>query len=376
MGEAGPVPAWRPGGAGGEPARVCVVLLTGLGDVIHGLPVVNALKREEPGCHITWVAEPMPAGILRPHPAVDDVVVFEKAKGARGVRGLREAMRGRRFDVALNLNIYFKSVFPLVFSRAPRRIGFDRGRSRDLTWLFCTETLVPGPRRHTQDMFLEFLEVLGVRDRTVEWRIPITPEERRAQEEFVARLDGRPFVAVVPASAKAAKDWLAERYAEVVDALASDFGLTSVLLGGPGERENRIARRIVELSSAKPVLAMGDGVRRLAWVIDAARLVIAPDTGPVHIARALEVPVIGLYGHTNPWRVGPWRKFEDLWVDRYTDPGEPPDPSRFDPKSGRMEQITVADVLERVERAVERYGVLGTAVRGGRPAAEGNTDPA
>ena len=75
---------------------------------------------------------------------------------------------------------------------------------------------------------------------------------------------------------------------------------------------------------------MGDGVRRLIWTLAGSDLVLAPDTGPVHIARALDVPVIGLYGHTNPWRVGPYREFQELWVDAYTDPGEAPDPSRFD----------------------------------------------
>jgi heptosyltransferase I len=67
------------------------------------------------------------------------------------------------------------------------------------------------------------------------------------------------------------------------------------------------------------------------------------------------VPVIGLYGHTNPWRVGPYRKFEDLWVDHYTEPGAEPDPSHADARYGRMERITVDEVLERVERAVRRY---------------------
>jgi heptosyltransferase I len=71
----------------------------------------------------------------------------------------------------------------------------------------------------------------------------------------------------------------------------------------------------------------------------------------VHIARALEVPVIGLYGHTNPWRVGPYRKYEDLWIDRYNDAGDPPDAAQAEPKHGRMEQISVADVLEKVQRA-------------------------
>jgi len=133
-------------------------------------------------------------------------------------------------------------------------------------------------------------------------------------------------------------------------------------VGGPGERETRIAREIVERARARPVWAMGDDVRRVVWVIAGSQLVVAPDTGPVHIARALDVPVIGLYGHTNPWRVGPYRKFEDLWVDRYTDEGEPPDPSRTEPKSGRMELITVTDVLERIQRAVDRY-IPGEALR-------------
>jgi len=157
------------------------------------------------------------------------------------------------------------------------------------------------------------------------------------------------MIAVVPASANRNKDWLPSRYAEVVDAIDADFGCRAVLIGGPGERETAIAREVVERARVKPMWALGDGVRRLLWLIDAAALVIAPDTGPVHIARALEVPVIGLYGHTNPWRVGPYRWCEDLWVDRYSEPGEAPDPSVAVPKGGRMAQITAADVITKID---------------------------
>ncbi|HET6765139.1 MAG TPA: glycosyltransferase family 9 protein, partial [Longimicrobiaceae bacterium] len=94
----------------------------------------------------------------------------------------------------------------------------------------------------------------------------------------------------------------------------------------------------------------------LVWQVDGCDLLIAPDTGPVHIARALGVPVVGLYGHTNPWRVGPYRRYQDLWVDRYTDEGEAPDASRWDPKLDRMGQITVDDVLDRVQRFADAYG--------------------
>lgn len=355
----------RESGAG---ERICIVLLTGLGDVVHGLPLVNALERQDPTRHITWIAEPMPAQLLAGHPAVDDVVVYEKRRGAAGVRDLWRALRRRRFDLTLNLNIYFKSIWPTAFSRAPVRIGFDRARSRDGVWLAANRHIGPGPRRHTQDLFLEFLELLGVPGEPLEWRLEPTPAERAEQAAFFAPLEGRPVAAIVPASANAKKDWTADGFAAVVDALEHDFGLRTMLVGGPGARETAIARAIVERSSARPLWALGDGVRRVLWLLEASRLVIAPDTGPVHIARAMDVPVIGLYGHTNPWRVGPYRKFEDLWVDAYTDPGEAPDPGRAEPRLGRMERITPRDVLDRVERAITRYPARERAApRGDRP---------
>jgi heptosyltransferase I len=337
-----------------SPSRVCVVLLTGLGDVVNGLPLVNALKDHWPGVRVTWVVEPMPAPVLIPHPSVDEVVVYHKQRGLRGVLDLRRALGGKRFDLTLNLNVYTKGVWPTLLSRASYRLGFDRGRSFEATWLASNHHLPARPRGHTLDMFLEFAEYLGVPVPAVEWRLQITPEERRKQEEFFSTID-RPVVTLVPASANHKKDWIAERWARVVDALEHDFGFRTVLLGGEGERETRIAREIVERASAKPVWRLGNPIRWMLWTIEGSHLVMGPDTGPIHVSRALEVPAIGLYGHTSPWRIGPYREYQDLWVDRYTEPGEAPDPSSFTPKRGRMEQVTVADVLDRVERARQRY---------------------
>ncbi|HEX2189038.1 MAG TPA: glycosyltransferase family 9 protein [Longimicrobiaceae bacterium] len=342
--------------------RVCVVLLTGLGDVVNGLPLVNALKDHDPSLHVTWVVEPMPAPILRPHPSVDEVVVYRKKLGVRGVWELAREMAGRRFDVTLNLNVRAKSIWPTLLSRAPHRVGFERGRSYEGVWLASNHHLAPRPRAHTADMFLEFAEHLGVPVGTPEWRIAFTPEERREQAEFFAEMD-RPVAAVVPASAIHRKDWLPDRWARVVDALQGDFGFRAVIVGGRGERETRIAREIMEAATTRPLSAMGDPIRRMTWMLDGSALVVAPDTGPLHIARALDVPVVGLYGHTGPWRAGPFRKYQDLWVDRFTEPGEEPDPSDFSAKSGRMEQVTVEDVLERVQRAVDRYGAGRTPRR-------------
>jgi heptosyltransferase I len=338
-----------------EPSpRVCIVLLTGLGDVVHGLPVANALKRHWPGCHVTWVVEPMPAPIVEGHPSVDEVVVFRKKDGVRGVLDLYRDLRGRDFDLTLNFNIYFKSVWPTAFSGAPVRVGFDRGRARDLTWLFANRHLPARPRAHTQDMFLEFLELLDVPPEPLEWRLEPTAAERDAQRRFFERFH-RPVATVVPASANAAKDWAPERWAEVVDGLDRDHGFDTLIVGGPSERERRIADSILAAAEARPVVALGDGIRPLLWRIDGSDLVLAPDTGPLHIARALGVPVIGLYGHTNPWRVGPYRAYRDLWIDAYTDPGQAPDASDFQAKNDRMGRITAAEVLDRVAVAKARY---------------------
>ena len=180
---------------------------------------------------------------------------------------------------------------------------------------------------------------------------------RGARWSFVAERSGRPLAAIVPASANAAKDWRAERWAAVAEGLEAR-GFEVALVGGPGARETGVARAIEAAARVPITWAMGDGVRRVAWILERCALVLAPDTGPLHIARALGVPVVGLFGHTNPWRVGPYRAYEDLWIDRYTPPGTAPDPSSFDPPpDDRMALIAPHDVLAKVDVAIARYGV-------------------
>lgn len=349
--------------------ELCVVMLTGLGDVVNTLPAVNAIRDFDPSLRVTWVSEPMPGEVLRPHPSVDELVIYRKKDGARGVAQLARDLSRRRFDLTLNFNRYFKSVWPTILSRAPHRVGFDRGRASDGIWLAANHHLAPRPWAHAGEMALEFLDVLGVpRPDSLAFRLAITPEERAAQREYFARFDGRPVAAIVPATSSRVKDWYAGRFAEVVDALENDFGFRTVLVGGPGEREQSIAREITARAAVKPEWAMGDGVRRVVWTLDACDLVIAPDTGPLHVARALEVPVVGLYGQTHPWRGGPFGAYQDLWVNEYWDADETPDYTDRTPRRNRMERITTAAVLDRVRHAVEHYGAGRVPRAATRPA--------
>jgi heptosyltransferase I len=340
----------------------CIVLLTGLGDVVNGLPLVNAIRDAQPHARITWVVEPVPSGILEGHPSIDRIVTYRRRDGIRGLMPLwRDLRAGEPIDITVNLNVYFKSAWPTLFSRAPRRLGFGKDRAFEGVWLFSNEHLPQARRSHTADMFLEFARYLDVPAANPEWRITFSETEIEERARFLRELASRPIATIVPASATHKKDWMAERWAMVADSLERDFGFTVVLAGGPGEREQAIAREIINRSSATIHWGMSDSVRRLSWIVSASNLVLAPDTGPVHIARALDVPVIGLYGHTNPWRVGPWRAFQDLWVDNYTEPSKEPDPSNRSPKWNRMPTITVAQVLDKVQRAVDNYGVTRTS---------------
>jgi len=336
--------------------RVAIVLLTGIGDVVHGLPIANDLKRDDPTRVIVWIAEPVPAAVLRHHPAVDHVVVFHKTRGFRGVVDLRDDLRDHPSEMTLNMQRYFKSVFPTVFSGAPVRVGLPRSMTRDGVSWFNTHHLPDQPWRHTQDVLLDYRGILGLPVAApVEWSITFSEHEREEQAAFFDSLCGRgPVTGLVLASANPHKDWLAERYAGLVDGLA-DRGHTVVLLGGETAREMRTAKHILDQARAQPVFALGDSVRRLMWLVDRVDLLISPDTGPLHLAHALATPVVGLFGHTNPWRVGPWRDFRDLVVDRYTEPHALPDPSAYKPKNDRMTRITLEDVLEMVDRAEARY---------------------
>jgi heptosyltransferase I len=336
------------------PREVAIVMLSALGDAVHVLPVANALRRAWPSTRITWIIQPVPHRLVRGHPAIDEFVLFERRRGLdawRSYAELRRAFAGRRFDLLLNLQVYLKAGLITALAPAATRLGFDRARARDMNWLFTTHRIPPRPVGHVQDQYFEFVEHLGIDPRPAEWRLGPTPEERVAQAEFFESLD-RPACALVVATSKPQTNWEPARYARLAEAVESDFGLRPVLVGGPAPVERAAAEEVKRQSSAKIIDALGDDVRGLVGLLDGSRVVVSPDTGPLHIARALEVPVVGLYGYTNPKRYGPYRKFEELIVDGYArEPGEAYAPSMRYREDG-MARITVEMVLEKVERAL------------------------
>ncbi|HYD52574.1 MAG TPA: glycosyltransferase family 9 protein [Gemmatimonadaceae bacterium] len=334
--------------------RVGVVMMSAVGDAVHVLPLLTALKRHAPAAHVTWVLQPGPATLVRGHPAVDDIVLFDRAKGWKAFAETRTALATRAFDVVLALQVYFKAGLVTSFTRSPVKLGFDRERARDMNWLFTTHRIPPHAPQHVQDQYFEFLDALGVPHEPVVWNLGPREDERAWQREFFAPFD-RPTAAIVVATSKPEKDWPPERWAAVCDALWHDFGVQPVLVGGRSARELEAERVIMERASVKPHSALGSGLRKLVSIMDGSALVLSPDTGPLHMAVALDRPAIALMGYTNPKRVGPYRRFRDLLIDAYGDPGEDY-PISMEYRPGRMARIGVDDVLARVAVWRERYG--------------------
>ena len=333
--------------------RICVVMMSAVGDAVHVLPVINAIKREHPQSHITWVLQPGSASLVRGHPSVDDIVTFHRSRGLRSFIEVQRELSSRRFDLLIDLQVYLKAGIVTALSGAPVRLGFDRARARDMNWLFTNRRIPAKPVQHVQDQYFEFLTELGISPDPVQWNLGPRPDELDWQRDWIARV-GRPYAAIVVATSKPDKDWTPEKWAAVCDILESAYDLQPVLVGGDSARERDAAQRITAAARNPPVNALGSGLRNLVSILDASSLVLSPDTGPLHMTVALDRPVISLIGYSDPRRTGPYKKFQDLVIDAYHDPGES-GPVTMETRSNRMGRIQVSDVAQRLFVWSERY---------------------
>jgi lipopolysaccharide heptosyltransferase I len=299
--------------------NVAIVKLSSLGDVVHALPVAVSLRAGIAGARITWIVEAREAEVLRGHEAIDGVLAVDtrrwrRARGrdvrrvVRDLLALRHRLRAARFDAVLDLQGLLKSGLVTAMTRAPVRIGFTASRCREpLSALFTNRRVTPAPAaRHVVEQYLALLSVLGIEARRPEFRIPVDPvAEARIEAFFAARgLKPRDRVVVVnPGAGRPVKRWPPERFRELARRLREETSAATVVVWGPGEREVADA-----IAGGQPgvVLAPPTGVRELGALLRRANVVVASDTGPLHLAAALGTSCVGLYGPTRAERNGPY----------------------------------------------------------------------
>ena len=322
--------------------RVAIVRLTSLGDVVHTLPVARALHDDPRVSHLAWIVEEREQALLVDNPAVDEVIVAptrrwrRQLRTARGVHSvarefsaLRERLRGLRLDVAVEVQGFLKSSLFTVLTRAPVRIGFGWRHVRDrFSSVFTTHWVTPPPSAaHIVEQNMALLEPLGVEDRRIAFPLPVAPaaEVLAAERLRALGLTEHRFVAMLPATRGPAKQWPAACYREAARQLAEKAGLPVLLLGGPGEEP--LLRTIAAGLEGSGVFALApDPIAELTACLRRARVVVGNDTGPLHLAAAVGVPAVGLYGPTRGERNGPYgaasrwiqsptRRVEDIDVD-------------------------------------------------------------
>ncbi len=343
------------------PASICLLRTSAIGDVTHVVPLLRTLQQAWPACRFTWIVGKLEQRLVGDLPGVE-FVVFDKAKGWDGMREVRRALHGRRFDALLHMQVALRSNLLSLGIRTGRRIGYDRARSKDLHGLVIGERIPARSGEHVLDAIGSFCEPLGLRQTEVRWDIPI-PEEAHAWA--AEQLPGdAPTLLVSPTSSHALRNWQAARYAAVMDHAATR-GWRVVLVGGPSPIERSMADAVLAACKRAPLDLTGkDTLKKLMAMFQRAPLLLTPDSGPMHMANAAGAKVLGLHAASNPDRSGPYS--DRRWcVDKYDEAarrflGKPaaaiPWGSKIE-KPGVMDLIGVDEVIERFEACAAHLGL-------------------
>ncbi|QDP02558.1 glycosyltransferase family 9 protein [Thalassotalea sp. PS06] len=281
---------------------LCILRLSAIGDVCHAVAMVQQIQKHYPEIKITWVLGKVEHRLLQDLPGVE-FIIFDKSKGWRGYQELRTQMRDRAFDVLLHMQVALRASIASLFIPATTRIGFDKVRAKEGQWLFTNKTVEVQQQPHVLDGFLAFARALGIETEAPHWLMPHGEQD----QAFVAEHIGNEKYAVIsPAASKAERNWTEQGYAQVADYLTT-LGYQVVLCGGPAPLEIELAKAITKHCKQPPLNLVGKtSLKEMLAVLENAELVVAPDTGPAHMAVTVNTPVIGLYAHSNPQRTGPY----------------------------------------------------------------------
>jgi len=312
------VPQQRWADLSGRPfRRILLIKPSAVGDVVRTLPVLAALRRRWPGAHITWLLARQCADLLIDHPALDEVLLFDRHRYAHIGRSISATgafadylrrLRGGRYDLVIDLQGLFRSGFFAWASGSSVRIG--RADARELTGIFYTHRAAVDARKmHALVLNAAMVAPLGVTVLPSPDDLYIAAEVRQWAHDALLRAglaSGRPYVVLAPASNWPTKDWPAQAFGRLALRLRQRFDLRCVVVGTAKHAD--LAQVIKEIEPGAIDLTGKSSLRQLAALIADAALVVANDSGPLHMADALNKPLVGIFGPTRPEIVGPYNR--------------------------------------------------------------------
>lgn len=285
------------------PESICIVRLSALGDLLLALPAIQTLCDNLPETRITWLVERRFEPVVLHLAQRIELYPVDGPRTLAEYRRIRRDFAGRRFSVLLAMQAKLRSnlIYPLI--QAERKIGFDARRARDGQGWFIDER-IPRADEHLADGFLAFVRQLGIDSKAEKWAPALNADALVWRREIIGE---DPYVVLNPSASKAERSWPLQRQREFLHRLPETGWQGRVVITG---NDSRLA---AELAMAYPDslnLAGNTSLPQLFALLAGARLLISPDSGPVHIARAYEVPVVGLYAVARSALCGPWQRSE------------------------------------------------------------------
>lgn len=298
----------------GQP-RFLVVRLSSIGDLVHTMPAVGALRRRFPEARIDWLVETRHRDILLDNPDIDNLIGVDTLGWRRRllspntwaeVRESIAAIRKRRYDAVLDMQGTIKSSVCAFLAKSERRIGFTSNhlKERAASLLYKERVSPNGRKTHVIDRHLGLLTALDIQSEERSFPIIVPDDMAVAADRTLQAWSLEAYVILNPGGTWETKLWSVEKFGQLAAAIQEEFGLPSLVTWGPGEKS--MAERIVGTSSGSARLAPETSLREMIPYIERARLFVSGDTGPMHIASARGVPVVAIFGPTDPSRNGPF----------------------------------------------------------------------
>jgi heptosyltransferase I len=295
--------------------RVCLLRLSAIGDTCHAVAALRAFQSAWPQTRFTWIIGKLEAKLMAPLLPEIEFITFDKSATLKELWRVRAALRGRRFDLLLDMQLSLRASLVSGLVHAPIKLGFDRERARELQWWFTNARIAPAAAEHVLDSFMGFARACGIEPAPAFWHLTLPADALDYASGIIT--DERPTLLVSPCSSHTARNWSAERYAAVADYAVSTHDMRVVLVGGRSALENQLGAAISAAARTALVNQIGkDTLPQLLGLLARSTALLTPDSGPAHMATMVALPVIGLYAATNPARAGPY--YSRQWcVDKY-----------------------------------------------------------
>jgi len=296
-----------------EPLRILLARRSSIGDIVLTMPTLVALRRGFPDAYIAWMVDNRFREIIEGHDCLDEVIPVPRYRHGAPVYFLRETIRSirvlrqRKFDMTIDTHGLLKSSALCLLSGAPRRIGFDDER-REFNCL-CTNERAPGnPDIHAVDRYLMMAKYLNCPTKPIEFRLPIAEASQNWANRFIEEnhpAGDQPLVGLNLSAGQPHRRWPTQYFARLAEALYHDEQAHSILLGAPGDR--KLSESVQQQLTVPTIDAVGQTtLGQLPALIQRCDVVVSADSGPMHIAVAVGVPTVALFGPSFPHLTGPY----------------------------------------------------------------------